>query len=71
MERRTLARQCPTLLTLLKAFPKKMELQEPTFKDIIVLYRWVRGQGGGAGGTVMYRWAGRVVGWFGGVYCCV
>lgn len=39
VERNTLARQCPTLLTLLKAFPTKMELQEPTFKDIVVVYR--------------------------------
>lgn len=28
-----------TLLTLLKAFPRSMELQEPTFKDVVVLYR--------------------------------
>jgi hypothetical protein len=41
VERNTLARQCPTLLTLLKAFPSKMELQEPTFKDIVVVYRYV------------------------------
>jgi len=39
VERKTLARQCPTLLTLLKAFPNSMELEEPTFKDIVVLYR--------------------------------
>jgi hypothetical protein len=39
VERKTLARQCPTLLTLLKSFPKSMELEEPTFKDIVVLYR--------------------------------
>lgn len=39
VERNTLARQCPTLLTLLKAFTTKMELQEPTFKDIVVVYR--------------------------------
>ncbi|KAF6257530.1 hypothetical protein COO60DRAFT_1701817 [Scenedesmus sp. NREL 46B-D3] len=39
VERKTLARQCPTLLTLLKAFATKMELQEPTFKDIVVVYR--------------------------------
>jgi hypothetical protein len=48
VERRTLARQCPTVLTLLQSFPKKMELQEPTFKDIIVLYRWGARGGGGA-----------------------
>jgi hypothetical protein len=41
VERNTLKRQCPTLLTLLKAFPRSMELQEPTFKDVVVLYRWV------------------------------
>lgn len=39
VERNTLKRQCPTLLTLLKAFPRSMELQEPTFKDVVVLYR--------------------------------
>lgn len=39
VERKTLARQCPTLLTLLKSFPKTIELQEPTFKDIVVVYR--------------------------------
>lgn len=39
VERKTLARQCPTLLTLLKAFPTTMELQEPTFKDLVVVYR--------------------------------
>lgn len=39
IERLTLARQCPTLLTLLKAFPKSMSLQEPTFKDLVVVYR--------------------------------
>lgn len=39
IERKTLARQCPTVLTLLKSFPLKMELQEPTFKDTVVLYR--------------------------------
>ena len=39
VERNTLKRQCPTLLTLLKAFPSSMELQEPTFKDVVVLYR--------------------------------
>lgn len=41
MERKTLARHCPTLLTLLKAFPVSLELQEPTFKDIVVVYRSV------------------------------
>lgn len=39
MERETLARQCPTLLTLLKSFPMSMSLQEPTFKDLVVVYR--------------------------------
>jgi hypothetical protein len=39
VERNTLKRQCPNLLTLLKAFPRSMELQEPTFKDVVVLYR--------------------------------
>lgn len=46
VERKTLARQCPTLLTLLKAFPKTMELQEPTFKDIVVVYRYAAKQMG-------------------------
>lgn len=40
VERETLARQCPTLLTLLKSFPLSMSLQEPTFKDLVVVYRW-------------------------------
>jgi hypothetical protein len=35
----TLKRLCPTVLTLLKAFPKTLELQEPTFKDVVVIYR--------------------------------
>jgi hypothetical protein len=39
IERQTLARQCPTLLTLLKSFPLSMSLQEPTFKDLVVVYR--------------------------------
>ena len=39
VERLTLARQCPTVLTLLKAGPAILELQEPTFKDIVVVYR--------------------------------
>lgn len=39
VERNTLKRQCPTLLTLLKSFPATLELQEPTFKDIVVVYR--------------------------------
>ena len=43
VERNTLKRQCPTLLTLLKAFPTPMELQEPTMKDLVVLYRCVEG----------------------------
>lgn len=42
MERKTLKRQCPTVLTLLKAFPKVLELQEPTFKDVVVVYRRAR-----------------------------
>lgn len=41
VERETLARQCPTLLTLLKSFPLNMSLQEPTFKDLVVVYRCV------------------------------
>lgn len=41
VERQTLARQCPTLLTLLKSFPISLTLQEPTFKDLVVVYRWV------------------------------
>lgn len=41
VERQTLARQCPTLLTLLKSFPRNMSLQEPTFKDLVVVYRCV------------------------------
>ena len=40
VERMTLKRQCPTVLTLLKHFPVPMELQEPTFKEIVVVYRW-------------------------------
>lgn len=39
VERKTLKRQCPTVLTLLKSFPKVLELQEPTFKDVVVVYR--------------------------------
>ncbi|KAI8462870.1 MAG: hypothetical protein J3K34DRAFT_527436 [Monoraphidium minutum] len=39
VERQTLKRLCPTLLTLLKSFPKALELQEPTFRDIVVIYR--------------------------------
>eukprot|EP00775_Hariotina_reticulata_P003878 gene3878-4133_t len=39
VERVSLARQCPSLWKLLAAFPRKMELQEPTYKDIVVLYR--------------------------------
>lgn len=39
VERQTLARQCPTLMMLLKNFPKKLSLQEPTFKDLVVVYR--------------------------------
>jgi hypothetical protein len=39
VERQTLNRACPTLLTLLKAFPATLELQEPTFKDVVVIYR--------------------------------
>jgi hypothetical protein len=47
VERVTLKRLCPTVVTLLKAFPKTLELQEPTFKDVVVVYRWVvEGQGG-------------------------
>ena len=41
VERLTLARQCPTLLTLLKSFPLTLSLNEPTFKDLVVVYRWV------------------------------
>lgn len=40
VHRLTLKRECPTVLTLLKALPKQVELQEPTFKEIVVLYRW-------------------------------
>ncbi|GBF88981.1 aminopeptidase [Raphidocelis subcapitata] len=39
VERVTLKRLCPTVLTLLKAFPKTLELQEPTFRDVVVVYR--------------------------------
>ncbi len=39
VERLTLARQCPTLLTLLKSFPLSLSLNEPTFKDLVVVYR--------------------------------
>jgi hypothetical protein len=42
VERQTLARQCPTLVTLLKHFPLSMSLQEPTFKDLVVVYRCAR-----------------------------
>ncbi len=40
VERHTLKRHCPTLVTLIKSFMKKLELQEPSFKDVIVIYRW-------------------------------
>lgn len=39
VERVTLARQCPTLLTLLKALPARIALVEPTYKQIVVVYR--------------------------------
>lgn len=41
VERQTLARQCPTLVTLIKKFPVSMSLQEPTFRDLVVVYRCV------------------------------
>jgi hypothetical protein len=51
VERITLKRLCPTVLTLLKSFPKTLELQEPTFRDVVVVYRSAgeRGHGPGAG----------------------
>lgn len=39
VERVTLKRLCPNVLKLLLAFPRVLELQEPTFKELIVVYR--------------------------------
>jgi hypothetical protein len=41
VERVTLKRLCPTVASLLAAFPKVLELQEPTFKELVVVYRCV------------------------------
>ncbi len=49
VERVTLKRLCPTVFTLLKSLPLTLELQEPTFSDVVVLYRWVYLGGGGGG----------------------
>jgi hypothetical protein len=39
IERRTLRRLMPTLVSVLKNIHKKLELSEPTFKEVILLYR--------------------------------
>lgn len=43
VERRTLRRLCPNLVTLLKVIFSSLELEEPTFKDLVVVYRWASG----------------------------
>ena len=39
IERRTLRRLMPTTMSVLKNLHKKLELSEPTFKEVILLYR--------------------------------
>lgn len=39
VQRRTLDRVLPNLLSVLKNFHKSVEIQEPTFRDMIILYR--------------------------------
>jgi hypothetical protein len=38
----TLKRRFPTVTSLLKGFSETVELQEPTFQDVVVVYRWGR-----------------------------
>lgn len=59
VERKTLRRLLPTPFAVLKSFFSTMELQEPTFKELVILYRMDKPEGdqkaavGGAGPLVI------------------